>query len=111
MKKIKFNEVLAILISTVATLLIAIGVIRYYAPQLLGISSDIQLVKTSKKVPPFFDGVFRVDDYQSDEYILPDPIIKRAKPLFPNLGGMGPNDLLGFRNRSIPKYSRRNSNW
>lgn len=105
MKKIKLSEILTLLISTIVTVVIAVGVVRYYAPQLLGISSDIQLVKTSKKVPPFFDGVFRVSDYESEEFIIPDPYVKRAKPLFPDIGGLGPNDLLGFRNRSIPNVA------
>lgn len=105
MVKEKIFESLALIISTVLTITIAIGLIRYYAPHLLGLSSDVQLVKTSKKVPPFFEGVFRNSDYDTDEYIIPDPFIKRAKPLFPNLGGLGPNDLLGFRNRFVPNVS------
>jgi hypothetical protein len=104
-KKNKLSELFIIAFSTIVTVLVATGAIRYFAPQLLGLSSDIQLVKTSKRVPPFFDGVFRVSDYKSEEYIIPDPYVKRAKPLFPDLGGMGPNDLLGFRNRSIPNVA------
>lgn len=105
MKKIKLNEFFTIIISTVVSVVIVVGALRFYAPQLLGISSDIQLVKTAKKVPPFFDGIFRKSDYESSEFIIPDPIIKRAKPLFPDLGGIGPNDLLGFRNRSVPNIA------
>ena len=105
MQKIKASDLFTILISTILTLIVAVGGIRYFAPQLLGLSSDIQLVKTSKKVPPFFEGVFRVDDYKSENFILPDPIIKRAKPLFPDIGVMGPNDILGFRNYYIPNIS------
>lgn len=105
MQKIKSSDLLTIVISTVLPILLVLGLVRYFAPQLLGLSSDIQLVKTSKKIPPFFDGVFRASDYQTEEYIIPDPYIKRAKPLFPDIGGIGPNDLLGFRNRSIPNVS------
>jgi hypothetical protein len=88
--------------TTVATVVLAIAVIRWYAPTLLGLPPDLQMVQTSKKVVPFFDSVFRVEDYASQDFILKDPIIMRAKPLFPDVLSMGPNDLLGFRNRSIP---------
>ena len=102
MKKIKPNEIITVIISTIITAVIAIGVVKFYAPSLLGISSDIQMVKTSKKVPPFFDVVFRKSDHEAKEYIIPDPIIKRAKPFLSDFITMGPNDLLGFRNRNVP---------
>ena len=105
MGKTNFFESLTLIVSTIVTAILVLGVVRYFAPQLLGLSSDIQLVQVSKKVPPFFEGVFRTSDYETDEYILPDPYIKRAKPLFPDLGGIGPNDILGFRNRNIPNVS------
>lgn len=105
MEKIKSSDLLTILASTIITLAVAVGAVRYFAPQLLGLSSDIQLVKTSKEIPPFYEGVFRASDYASEEYIIPDPFVKRAKPLFPDIGGMGPNDILGFRNRNIPNVT------
>ena len=41
-----------LLIASVAiTLGIALGIIRWFAPDLLGISPDLQLVKIDKKVP------------------------------------------------------------
>ena len=93
-----------LLIASVAiTLGIALGIIRWLAPDLLGISPDLQLVKIDKKVPPFFENVFRAEDFNSQDYLIKDPITRvRAMPLYPDIGGLGPNDLLGFRNRAIP---------
>lgn len=89
------------------TAFITLGVIRWYAPHLLGISSDLQLVRVGKEIPPFFDNVFRKQDYQSTELTLQDPYIKRGRPLFnAEFGaGQGPHDILGFRNRSIPNVA------
>ena len=63
---------------TVLTVTLALGVIRLFAPQLLGGARDLQLVQVSKEVPPFFDNVFRPEDYASREFILQDPYVKRA---------------------------------
>jgi hypothetical protein len=41
--------------SIVLTLGVALGIVRWLAPQLLGITPDLQLVKIDKKVPPFFE--------------------------------------------------------
>jgi len=100
------KEWLLTLGSVVITLVVALGLIRWLAPQLLGLPADLQLVRTSKEVPPFFEGVFREKDYQSEKFLLPDPRTKhRAKPLYNRATGMGPNDILGFRNRSVPNIS------
>ncbi len=100
------KEWLLLIAATLVSALIALGLIRWLAPGLLGISRDLQLVQVSKEVPPFYDNVFRDKDRQSAEFILQDPnSISRAKPLFPDQLGMGPNDLLGFRNRSIPNVA------
>ena len=88
--------------STVATLVLALAGIRWFAPQLLGIPVDLQMVQVGERIAPYFDGVFRYSDFNSSEFIIKDPYVARAKPLFPDYGGVGPNDLLGFRNRSIP---------
>lgn len=91
---------------TVITVAVALGLIRLLAPQLLGVSRDLQLVQASKEVSPFFDNIFRREDYQGQEFIIQDPYVKRAKPLFPEyLAGMGPHDILGFRNRMIPNIA------
>lgn len=89
-------------VSTLVTLFLALGILRWMAPQLLGIPVDLQMVQVSKEVPPFFDGVFRDEDYNSNNFIIPDPYLKRAKPLYPEIGAAGPHDILGFRNRAIP---------
>lgn len=92
--------------SVAVTLLFALGLIRWFAPQLLGVSSDLQLVQIDEKVPAFFEGVFRREDLKATEFILKDPLTQvRAKPFFPELGGIGPNDILGFRNRNVPNVA------
>ena len=83
-----------------ATLIAALGIVRWLAPQLLGVPADLQLVQVSREVPPFFDGVFRDDE--TGEFLVADPYIIRARPLLPEQGGQGPHDILGFRNRAIP---------
>jgi len=91
---------------TVLTVVVVIGLIRLYAPQLIGGGRDLQLVQASKEVPPFFDNVFRKQDYESLEIAIQDPYVKRAKPLFfQEEYGMGPHDILGFRNRAIPNLA------
>lgn len=85
------------------TLVVAIGLIRWFAPQLLGIPVDLQAVRVSKEVPPFFENVFRKEDVESQDFLLKDPYVNiRARPMLADLTGIGPHDLLGFRNRSIP---------
>lgn len=93
---------LLLALSVVATLGLSLGLIRWLAPGLLGVPTDLQLVQLSKKVPPFYDNVFRPSDINSDSFLIPDPWLTRARPLFPDAGPMGPHDLLGFRNRRIP---------
>ncbi len=88
----------------ILTLLLAVGIIRWLAPGLLGMPADLQLVRVSKEVPPFFENVFRTNDKMGDDgYVLLDPLTRvRAPGLFPDLDGIGPNDVLGFRNRAVP---------
>lgn len=93
--------------SIAITLTIVLGILRWLAPQLLGISPDLQLVQIDKKVPPYFEHVFRVEDFKSQVILIQDPITSvRAIPLYPDRGGYGPNDLLGFRNRAIPNSAK-----
>ncbi len=87
------------------TLIITLILVRWFAPQLLGIPVDLQLVRVAKEVPPFFDGVFRSEDYASRNYIISDPFIKRAQPLLPSFFQVGPNDFLGFRNQNMPNVA------
>jgi lysophospholipase L1-like esterase len=95
------KEWFLIICSVSLTLFIALILVRWFAPQLLGLPVDLQMVRVAKKVPPFFDGVFRSEDYKSEGYLIQDPYIMRAKPLLPGYLRMGPNDILGFRNRNV----------
>ena len=88
--------------TVIVTLAAVLGLLRWLAPGLLGIPVDLQMVQVSKKVPPFYDGVFRHEDYASSEFMIRDPYIKRGKPLYPEGQWIGPHDILGFRNRYIP---------
>lgn len=101
------KELLLSIGSIILTLTLALGAIRWFAPQLLGLSPDLQLVQIDKKVPPFFDNVLRVEDVNSEDYLIKDPITGvRAMPLYPEGRGIGPNDLLGFRNYAIPNSAK-----
>jgi len=85
------------------TLLLALLVIRWLAPGLLGIPTDLQLVQVSKTLPPFYEVVFNGEDLQSGKFMLQDPRTRvRARQLYPDSFGMGPHDVLGFRNRAVP---------
>ncbi|MEE9912157.1 MAG: SGNH/GDSL hydrolase family protein [Deltaproteobacteria bacterium] len=90
---------------TVLTALVGLGLIWLFAPQLIGSDRDLQLVQVGKEVPPFFDNVFRKQDYDSLEFIIQDPYVKRAKPLYKEYFEKGPHDILGFRNRAIPNIA------
>lgn len=88
------------------TLAAALGILRWLAPQLIGLPVDLRLVQTSEKLPPFYEGVFRQADYSTNDLLLSDPVtVTRGRPRFPELAGLGPHDLLGFRNRQVPIYA------
>lgn len=92
--------------SIVITLTISLAVIRWQAPQLLGIPVDLQMVSVDEKVSPFYESVFREEDLSALGFLLKDPYsVVRARPLFPRRISMGPNDLLGFRNSSVPNVA------
>ena len=92
--------------TAVITLAISLAVIRWLAPQLLGIPVDLQMVSVDEKVSPFYEAVFREKDLSSKGFLLKDPYSGiRARPLFPRRITMGPNDLLGFRNPSVPNVA------
>lgn len=99
------KEWILIMTSVSLTVIIALTLIRWFAPQLLGLPMDLQMVRVAKEVPPFFDGVFRPEDHKSKEYIIRDPYIMRAAPLLPVFLNVGPNDLLGFRNKNVPNIA------
>lgn len=92
--------------TVLVTLGIALGLIRWLAPGLLGVASDLQLVQIDEKLPPFYEGVFRRADFESADFILKDPLTRvRARPLSPAAGGLGPTDILGFRNHRVPNIA------
>lgn len=92
--------------TVIVTLVISLLLLRSLAPRLLGIPVDLQMVKVSEEVSPFFESVFRLEDLESREFILKDPYIGvRARPLVPNQRLVGPNDILGFRNHSVPNVA------
>jgi hypothetical protein len=43
---------------------------------LLGVPADLELVQIDKKVPPFYEGVFRTEDYQATDELLKDPLAR-----------------------------------
>lgn len=94
---------LLLVVSIILTLGVALGAIRWFAPALLGVPVDLQLVAVDKKIPPYFENVFREEDFRSSKILIQDPVTRvRARPLHPDIGAYGPNDLMGFRNYSIP---------
>jgi hypothetical protein len=87
---------------TVVTLLVALGLIHRFAPQLLGAPPDLQLVTLDKKLPAFFAGALREAD-NSKDFLLKDPLTRvRGRPFYPAVLGTGPHDMLGFRNTGVP---------
>jgi len=92
-----------LLVTLAATLLL----LRTFAPQLLGLPLDLQMVQTAKELPPFYEGIFKYrKSDMGDGYLIADPhTVVRAPPLYPDQLSIGPNDLLGFRNRAIPNIA------
>lgn len=102
----KKREYLMLIASVVVAGAALLGIVRWLAPGLLGVPSDLQLVGIDEKVPPFYENVFRRQDLASTDFILKDPLTRvRAKPLYPDTLTMGPNDLLGFRNHEVPNVA------
>ncbi len=96
------KEWILTMVSVTVTLALALLTIRWLAPQYLGIPIDLQTVRVAKKVPPFFDNIFRDEDTASEGIIIQDPYCLRAKPMMQSLGPLGPHDVLGFRNWGVP---------
>lgn len=96
-------DIILISLSTIITLLISLIIIGWLYPSLLGISDDLALVQISEEEVPYFEVIFDNNDLNSDKIILPDPLLKgRGKQLMDDLAAVGPHDLLGFRNYSVP---------
>jgi len=92
-------------VSVLVTLVAALGIIRWVAPGLLGVPTDLQLVQLDEQLPPFYEGVFRRDKGKAGEVMLKDPLTRvRARPFLPDLLPVtyGPHDILGFRNYGVP---------
>ena len=90
-------------VTVLVTTAIFLSLVRWLAPQLVGLPIDMRLVQVSKTLPPFFDGVFRKEDYATQELLLKDPYTNvRFRPLLRAVSGEGPHDILGFRNLGIP---------
>lgn len=82
------------------TLLGGLVALRRLAPRLVGAPVEVKLVQSSEAVPPFYEHVF--EGAGSDE-TLADPVtatreagLQRTRP------GLGPTDVLGFRNAFVP---------
>lgn len=56
------KNMLTIILSVLVSLVLALTGVKLLAPSLLGGPVDLQLVKSSKEVPPFFDNIFREED-------------------------------------------------
>ncbi len=91
---------------TVVTATVVLVLVRWLAPGLLGVPVDLQMVRTSREVPPFFENLFRAEDFGSMEMLVNDPaVVVRGRPLLPDVIEVGPNDILGFRNRAVPNVA------
>ena len=100
------KEWLLLATSVVLTLLVSLGIISWLAPGLLGVARDLQLVQIDEKVPPFYEGVLRREDFQTNDFLLKDPVTRvRARPLLPMRIDGGPHDILGFRNPAVPNIA------
>ncbi len=97
------NEWVLASVAIILTTAISLLLVRWLAPQLLGVPVDLQLVQTNKSLPPFYAGVFREADALAGGMLLNDPHTNtRFTPLLPADSGTGPHDVLGFRNRAVP---------
>lgn len=95
------QDIAIIGVSTLVLLILSLLLIKQLAPGLLGFSQDLILVQEDKQVAPFYENVFAYND--SDDYLISDPhTLVRATPLVDRYENAGPNDLLGFRNLSVP---------
>ena len=68
--QIKNVEILLILLSTTITLVLGLLLIRWLQPSLLGVSKDMILVSSNEKVTPYYENIFRKEDFLSKEIIL-----------------------------------------
>jgi len=89
--------------TTTIAFFIVLGLIRWFAPHLVKAPTSLEVVQVDTKVQPFYEGIFNAPSSNSEEYLLKDPLTRiRARPFVYNGYNLGPNDILGFRNRSVP---------
>ena len=101
------REALLLAASVAIALLLGLAAIRWLAPELLGAPSQVRIVRADERVVPFYEGIFRTEDRQSQEPILDDPtLVTRSRPFLDDRGALGPTDALGFRNHAIPRRPR-----
>ena len=97
------KEVFLLVGSVVLTVVMVLGMVRWFAPGLLGRTTDMQLVQLDEKVPAFYDGVFRDTHEGTGDHQLKDPLTRiRNQPLQSRMSRLGPHDIMGFRNREVP---------
>lgn len=97
------KEYIILGVSTLISLVVALGLVRIFEPRLFGVPTDMEVVQLSKTIPPFFENVFRKEDFEAKKFLLNDPILStRGKPLLAETQSSGPHDILGFRNRAVP---------
>lgn len=98
------KEVGILLLSSILSIVFALLIFRLLAPGLFGMPRDLEVVQLKRKLPPFYTGALNLQDGRSTEFLLHDPVTGvRARPLLPAMQGLGPHDLLGFRNEHVPR--------
>lgn len=100
------REWLLLIASVTATLVLGLLLVRWLAPELLGVPAipiDLRVVQVDDRVVPFYENVIRSDDFAVGSHLLNDPYTGvRFKQFLPDVGGLGPTDALGFRNLAVP---------
>lgn len=96
------REWLLLAVSTVASVALGLGLLRWAAPQLLGGPPDLRIVRASEEVTPFYENA--LGNVEGDDFVLNDPYtLVRMRPLVSaDERAGGPTDLLGFRNLAVP---------
>lgn len=95
------REYLLLAAATLISLGIGLFILKAFEPRLFKKPADLQVVRLDKAVPPFYENVFR--DVYSTEFQISDPVtVVRGRTLFPEVKGLGPHDILGFRNAAVP---------
>jgi lysophospholipase L1-like esterase len=94
--------------ATFLAIAIAFAIVRLFAPWLLPVAGDLRVVQEDRAVAPYYENIFLrpAEETGPDHYVILDPVLKhRAPSLYPDRMGIGPNDLLGFRNRAVPNVA------